>query len=210
MAYKNYLFDLDGTLTDPGLGITNSILYALKKQGFPLLPRQELYKFIGPPLLESFQQYCGATKEQSQSLVTAYREYFTQKGMFENVVYNGIPAVLSQLKEQGAALYVATSKPEPFAKQILEHFDLAQYFTFIGGSTLDETRTKKEEVIDYVLKENGLDPRESIMVGDRYYDIEGARCCGLAVAAVLFGYGDREELKTADHLIETPKELLDI
>jgi phosphoglycolate phosphatase len=210
MTFKNYLFDLDGTLTDPGLGITNSILYALKKHGFPLLPKEELYKFIGPPLLDSFEKYCDATPEEAKKLLAYYREYFTEKGMFENTVYPGIKQTLSRLKESGAALFVATSKPEPFAKQILEHFDLAKYFTFIGGSTLDETRTKKEEVIAYVLNENGLVPGDCLMVGDRYYDIEGAHCCGLAVAAVLFGYGNSEELKTADYLIETPEALLRI
>lgn len=210
MRFKNYLFDLDGTLTDPGLGIKNSIRYALCKMGKPILPDETLDAFIGPPLLDSFQKYCNATPEEAETLLQYYREYFKEKGMFENLVYPGIPEVLAKLKSQGAALYVATSKPEPFAKQILEHFDLASYFTFIGGSTLDETRTKKEEVIRYVLQENGLNADACLMVGDRYYDIEGARSCGMKVAAVLFGYGSREELKTADYLIESPAELAEI
>ena len=210
MKFKNILFDLDGTLTDPGMGITNSILFALKKDGLPLLSREELYPFIGPPLIDSFQKYCGVTLEKAQLLLKYYREYFTEKGMFENTVYPGIPAVLEMLQKQGIRLFVATSKPEPFAVRILEHFNLADYFSFIGGSTLDEKRTDKAGVIDYVLKENALSPKETLMVGDRCYDIEGARKCNIAVAAVLFGYGDYEELKTADYIIDKPDDLLKI
>lgn len=210
MKYNCYLFDLDGTLTDPGLGIKNSIRSALNKKGLPPLPEETLNRFIGPPLLDSFEKYCGATHEEAQLLQQYYREYFKEQGMFENSVYPGIPEMLAKLQEQGAKLYVATSKPEQFAKQIIEHFGLARYFTFVGGSTMDATRTKKEDVIDYVLKENSLDPANCLMVGDRCYDVEGARACGLDVAAVLFGYGDLEELKTADYLLKEPKELLSI
>lgn len=210
MKFENYLFDLDGTLTDPGLGITNSILYALKKFGHPLPPREELYPFIGPPLIDSFKKYCGVSLEEAKHLVDLYREYFSTKGLFENAVYEGIPESLAQLKENGIRLFVATSKPEPFAVQILEHFNLSSYFTFIGGSTLEETRTKKEEVIQYVLETNHLDPAKTLMIGDRIFDIEGARACGLSAAAVLYGYGDQEELSPADYLLDTPKDLLSI
>lgn len=210
MNYHVYLFDLDGTLTDPGPGIKNSIRYALSKKGLPALSEEILNAFIGPPLLDSFAEHCGATPADAQLLLKYYREYFADRGMFENTVYPGIAEVLAALKERGAKLYVATSKPEPFAKQILAHFGLAPYFDFIGGSTMDETRTKKAEVIDYVLKENDLNANECLMVGDRYYDIEGARSCGLGAAAVLFGYGDFEELKSADYLLEKPEELLNI
>ena len=137
-----------------------------------------------------------------------YREYFRSKGMFENKVYPDIPEMLQALKQEGCALFVATSKPEPFAKTILEHFDLAKYFDFIGGSTLQETRTKKTEVIEYVLETNKLNAADCLMVGDRYYDIEGARNCNMKVAAVLFGYGDEKELESADYLITSPMELL--
>ncbi len=210
MNYKNILFDLDGTLTDPELGITNSICYALLKQNRPVPNQNVLNTFIGPPLIGAFMERCNVSRAEAESLLQDYREYFKEKGMFENKVYPGIPEMLESLKKSGCRLYVATSKPEPFAKQILEHFDLTKYFTFIGGSTLSETRTHKEEVIDYVLKENRLQPQDCLMVGDRYYDIEGARKCGLKVAAVLFGYGDREELQSADYLIHTPMELMSI
>lgn len=210
MRFENYLFDLDGTLTDPALGITNSILYALEKFGHPLPPRAELYSFIGPPLIDSFRDYCKVSLEDAKKLLSLYREYFSVKGLFENTVYIGIPEVLQKLKDRGVQLYVATSKPEQFAKQILDHFDLSRYFTFIGGSTMEETRTKKDEVIQYVLKTNHLKPEKSLMIGDRIYDVEGARICGLSVAAVLYGYGRQEELDSADFLVNTPEELLNI
>ena len=208
--YQHILFDLDGTLTDPGLGIKNSIRYALTKQKRPIPDDTILNAFIGPPLIETFMKYCAVNRREAEALLADYREYFKEKGMFENKVYSDIPKMLEGLKNSGAHLYVATSKPEPFAKRILEHFDLARYFDFIGGSTLDETRTKKNEVIEYVLQKNCLSPEDCLMVGDRYYDIEGARKCGLKVAAVLFGYGDREELNPADHLISSPLELLEL
>lgn len=208
MTYKNILFDLDGTLTDPALGIKNSIRYALNKQTRPILDDETLNAFIGPPLIDTFMKFCNATREEAESLVADYREYFRSKGMFENKVYPMISQMLSALKEDGCSLFVATSKPEPFAKTILEHFDLAKYFDFIGGSTLQETRTKKTEVIEYVLKENHLNAEDCLMVGDRFYDIEGARNCNMKVAAVLFGYGDEEELKDADYIIASPMELL--
>ncbi len=208
MTYKNILFDLDGTLTDPALGIKNSIRYALNKQNRPILDDKTLDAFIGPPLIDTFMEYCAVNRAEAESLVADYREYFRSKGMFENKVYPMIPEMLSALKKDGCSLFVATSKPEPFAKTILEHFDLAKYFDFIGGSTLQETRTKKTEVIQYVLETNHLDAAECLMVGDRSYDIEGARNCNMKVAAVLFGYGDEEELKDADYIIASPMELL--
>ncbi|MBQ4052497.1 MAG: HAD family hydrolase [Clostridia bacterium] len=210
MKFENILFDLDGTLTDPGLGITNSILYAFEKFGLPLPPREELYSYIGPPLIDSFQKNCGVTLQDAKKLLDLYREYFAPKGLFENTVYPGVAETLKQLNENGLRLYLATSKPEPFAKQILEHFDLMQYFTFVGGSTMDETRTDKAEVIAYVLDANQLDPAKTLMVGDRKYDVEGGHSCRLSVAAVLYGYGDEAELAGADYLLSTPQELLNL
>lgn len=210
MKFKNILFDLDGTLTDPALGITNSILYALEQTNRPLPPREELYFFIGPPLVDSFRDYCKISTEEARKMVDIYREYFSVKGLFENTVYEGIPETLAALKARGAHLFLATSKPEHFAKQILDHFDLSKYFDFAGGSTMEETRTKKEDVIQYVLDTNELDPTETLMVGDRIYDVEGAKFCNLSSAAVLFGYGSKEELSQADYILSTPEELLNI
>ncbi len=210
MKFENYLFDLDGTLTDPALGITNSILYALEKKGYPTPPREDLFPFIGPPLVDSFRDYCGISTEDARVMVDIYREYFSTKGLYENVVYENIPSVLKALQDRGIRLFVATSKPEHFAKQILNHFDLSKYFTFIGGSTLEETRTKKEDVIHYVLDRNQLDPSKTLMIGDRIYDVEGAHHCGLSAVGVLYGYGNKEELSPADFIVSTPLELLDI
>lgn len=210
MTYKHFLFDLDGTLTDPAMGITNSILYAMEKFGLPKVAREELYCFIGPPLLEMFQSQFGVNKEEAQTMLNLYREYFSTKGLYENSLYSGIKETLAALKAQGATLCLATSKPEIFAKEIMKHFDLDQYFDFIGGSTLEETRTKKEDVIAYVLKEANLPKESTLMVGDRIYDIEGANVHSIPCAAVLYGYGDREELKDADYILEKFEELLGI
>ncbi len=207
---RNILFDLDGTLTDPGPGIKNSIRYALKKEQLPPLPEETLNAFIGPPLIDSFMKYCGASAEEARHLTDVYREYFREKGLYENTVYPGIPEVLQKLKERGFRLYLATSKPEPFAKIILEHFGLAGLFTFIGGATMEETRTKKDEVIQYVLEENRLIKEECLMVGDRSYDIDGAHQCGLCAIGVLYGYGTIQELKDAEAWAQNPEELLDI
>jgi phosphoglycolate phosphatase len=210
MKYKNYLFDLDGTLTDPGLGIKNSIRYALDKAGLPALDEATLNFFIGPPLLDSFQKYCGATPDEAKELVRLYREYFSVTGLFENEVYRGVPELLDELCRRGAKVFLATSKPELFAVKILEHFDLMKYFTFAGGSTMDETRTAKAEVIDYVLKSANIKAEESVMVGDRKYDIEGGEKCGLDTVGVTFGYGTESEFANADYIINSPEELLNI
>lgn len=210
MGYVNYLFDLDGTLTDPGLGIKNSIRYALEQLHLPALTEAELDCFIGPPLLDSFQRYCHVSAEEASRLLVAYREYFTDRGMFENLVYDGIPEALEALRARGARLFVATSKPELFAKQILAHFDLTKYFTFIGGSTMDETRTDKADVIAYVMEQTGIRPEESVMIGDRVYDVRGGAACGMSTVGVLYGYGSREELSHADRLISQPLELAEV
>ena len=184
MNYRNYLFDLDGTLTDPGLGIKNSIRYALENFGLSPLSEEVLNEFIGPPLLDSFVRYCHVTEEDSKALLALYREYFSVTGLFENTVYEGVPRMLSSLKERGAALFLATSKPEPYALRILEHFQLDVFFDFVGGSTMDETRTAKDEVISYVMEKTGISPTESVMVGDRKYDILGGKACGMATVGL--------------------------
>ncbi len=210
MNFKHYLFDLDGTLTDSSPGIVNSVLSALKMTGAPVLPREKLMAFLGPPLMDSFRNYCGASEEEAQELLRHYRKYYAEKGILENALYAGIPELLDALHRSGVSIYMATSKPEYFARQIVDHFGLSRYFAFIGGSTMDETRTQKEDVIRYVLAENGLDPADCLMIGDRYYDLNGARKCGMMCAAMLYGYGSREELASADFLIEKPQDLLRI
>ncbi len=198
MNFQTILFDLDGTLTDPGIGITNSVMYALQKYGITVNDRSTLYKFIGPPLWESFERYYGFSEAEAKKAVGYYREHFSVTGLFENTVYDGIDAMLAALENAGKTLLVATSKPEVFAEQILEHFDLAKYFAFIGGSELDGARVNKDAVIRYVLEMNGVtDLSTAVMVGDREHDILGAKKAGIASAGVLFGYGSRFELEAA-------------
>lgn len=197
-SYQNILFDLDGTLTDSSLGITNSVAYALEKYSIEVQDKAELLKFIGPPLAESFEVYCGFSKDDANRAVAYYREYYRDKGLFENAVYDGIKDLLDDLSTHGKTMLVATSKPEVFARQILEHFQLSDYFSYIAGSLLDGTRVKKSDVIAYALTSAALDDKAStIMIGDREHDILGAHRVGIDSIGVLFGYGDRAELETA-------------
>ena len=195
-APTHLLFDLDGTLTDPAEGITRSVQHALAAFGLSA-SREELLSFIGSPLIDSFMDRFGLSEEDARRAVAVYREYFIPKGMFENQVYPGVPALLDHLCASGKKLYLATSKPEPFAKEILSHFRLDGYFTFIGGSTLDETRTRKDQVLRYVLEENRIPPEDALLIGDRLHDAEGARAVGIPCIGVLWGYGDRQELSAA-------------
>ncbi|MCI8634464.1 MAG: HAD family hydrolase [Eubacterium sp.] len=196
--YEVVLFDLDGTLTDPGVGITNSVAYALDKYGIQTKSRAELYKFIGPPLHESFEVFYGFSKEQAMEAVAYYREYYRDRGIFENVLYEGMEELLINLKRSGKKLLVATSKPEQFARMILEHFELSKYFDYVAGANMDGTRTRKDEVISYALMAgNVTDLPKAVMVGDREYDILGAKKVGLDSIGVLYGYGSLGELKEA-------------
>ena len=191
------LFDLDGTLTDPKEGITKSVQHALQAYGIDEPDLDKLCPFIGPPLSDSFKEYYGFSEAQAREAIDHFHEYFTKQGMFENKVYPGIREMLARLKDAGLTLAVATSKPEPFAIQILEHFDLLSYFTLVGGADMEEIRVRKGDVI--------------AMVGDRKHDIIGAHENQLPCAAVLYGYGSREEFTEngADYQIETVEELGD-
>ena len=193
------LFDLDGTLTDPKEGITKSVQHALQAYGIDEPDLDKLCPFIGPPLSDSFKEYYGFSEAQAREAIGHFHEYFTKQGMFENKVYPGIREMLTRLKDAGLTLAVATSKPEPFAIQILEHFDLLSYFTLVGGADMEEIRVRKGDVIAYTLDRLGTTPEESkvIMVGDRKHDVLGARENGLPCAGVLYGYGSREELEEA-------------
>ena len=192
------LFDLDGTLTDPAIGITNGARKGLERFGIQEPDRAKLYKFIGPPLLESFQVFYGMTPGQAEEAVKAYREYYGVTGLFENKVYEGIPALLRDLRAAGKTLAVATSKPEAFSVRILEKFGLAQYFHHIGGASFDSSRSSKSAVVAYSLGLCGNpSPETVVMVGDRKHDVEGAINNGLQSIGVLYGYGDRPELEAA-------------
>lgn len=192
------LFDLDGTLTDPGEGITNSVACALEKFGIDVPDRRALYKFIGPPLAGSFAEHYGFTSETAALAVEYYREYYRDRGIYENLLYPGVPALLGRLRAAGARLLLATSKPEVFARQILKHFELADFFGFAAGSLLDGTRVRKGEVISYAFASLGVtDTSRAVMIGDREHDIIGAKETGLTSVGVLWGYGDRAELDSA-------------
>ncbi len=210
---KYIFFDLDGTLTDPGLGITNSILYALEKMGLELPKRESLYKFIGPPLMVSFTEFMGMTEDDAKRATKLYREYFAEKGLLENRPYDGIAEMLSTLCDNGYTLCVATSKPEPFAVQIMEHFELAKYFTHICGSTLGNERGTKTEVLEYLIsKLDNCSAENTVMIGDRHHDIDGAKNVGIPSIGVLWGYGSVEEFQKAgaDYIAKDQSELVEI
>ncbi len=210
--YSYILFDLDGTLTDPMEGITRSVQFALKHFGIEA-GLQELCRFIGPPLKDSFVEFYHFSEEEAELAVMHYRKYFEVQGIFENKPYEGIPQLLDDLKSAGKTLLVATSKPTVFAKQILDHFGLAPYFVFVGGSELDGRRTKKAEVIGYVLDYmNILSLQSAVMVGDRKHDILGAKAIGIDSIGVLYGYGDKGELVDAgaDYLASDIKALQEL
>lgn len=211
--YDYAFFDLDGTLSDPGIGITNSVMYALERFGIHVSDRAELYKFIGPPLADSFMEYCGFPEAKAMEAVGYYRQFFADKGIFENELFPDIPPLLERLRAAGLKLAIATSKPERFAVAIAEHFGIAHYFDFIGGAAMDETRNKKDQVIEYCISSMGISDRKRvIMVGDREHDIEGARKCGLECIAVTFGYGSREEFTAhgAAYIAGSAREVGDI
>ena len=210
-VYDVILFDLDGTLIDSGEGVTNSVAYSLKKYGIIAKSREELYRFIGPPLHESYQKYFGFSEEQAKEAVTYYREYYRERGIFENRIYEGIQETLETLLDRGKTLLVATSKPELFAREILWHMGLAKYFSYVAGANMDGTRTKKAEVISYARSAAQISGQAAfVMVGDREHDVLGAKEAGIDSVGVLYGYGSREELRRsgADYIIERPNELL--
>ena len=211
--YKYIFLDLDGTLTDPAEGITNSIMYSLKKFDIEVSDRTKLYKFIGPPLIDSFKEFYGFEQEKALKAVEYYREYFNVDGLYENKMYEGIEEVLKTLKLAGKTLVLATSKPEKFAKIILEHFGLIQYFDYVAGATMDGKINYKHEVIEHALNMcNQPDISQIIMIGDRKFDILGAKQFGIDSMGVLYGYGNKEELDEAgaDYIVNTPEEILKI
>lgn len=206
LDYKYIFFDLDGTISNSAPGIVNSVLFALEKMGVEEQDKASLTKFVGPPLTESFPKYYGFQGEDLKKAIKAFHEYFHEKGIMENSMYEGIPETLKKLLRAGKRLAVATSKPEVYARQIIDSYGITDYFEFIAGSTFDETRTNKDEVITYALKTLDIkDTNTVLMVGDRSYDILGAKKCGLDCLGVLYGYGSRAELEDAgaDYIAET-------
>ncbi|ERN51170.1 HAD family hydrolase [Alkalihalophilus marmarensis] len=211
--YKVILFDLDGTLSDPKVGITKSVQYALHKMGIFEPDIDKLEGFIGPPLQVSFTEYYNFNEANSQKAINLYRERFKEKGMFENELYLNIPLLLESLIEQGNALVVATSKPTVFSEQILKHFNIDQYFELIVGSNLDGTRASKTEIIQYILDTyTEFKLGDFIMIGDRKHDIIGSNNTGIDSIGVTYGYGSFEELKHSNptFIVDTVEQLKDI
>lgn len=198
MNWKYLFFDLDGTLTDPMQGITRAVQYALRNFGIEADDLTALCPFIGPPLRNSFREFYDMSDADAEVAVAKYREYYAPKGIFENTVYEGIPALLADLHAHGATLAIATSKPTHFAERIARHFGFADDFTLISGSMPDGSRDAKADVIRHALATLGIaDRRQAVMIGDRRHDIEGAAATGLDSIGVLWGYGSRDELETA-------------
>lgn len=215
--YQYCLFDLDGTLTDPKEGITKCVAYALNDFGIKVTGLKELEPFIGPPLKGSFMEFYGFSEAQAIRAIAKYRERFAPIGIFENELFQGIPELLCQLKELGITLAVASSKPIGFVNQILAHFDIKKYFDVIVGSELDGTRAAKEEVVEEALKQLGVlseglnQERHDLcaMVGDRKFDIQGAKAYGLTAVGVSFGYAAEGELEAegAEYIADTVEAL---
>lgn len=207
---KAILFDLDGTLTDSGEGIINSVIPALEHFGLPVPSREELRVFVGPPLHDTFRRF-GVPADKTDEAIAVYRSRYLPIGIFENAPYPGIGELLASLRGAGYRLYVATSKPETMAVQVLERFQLAQYFYKICGATLDGTRSTKEAVISYLLEENGQ-AGNMIMVGDTKFDVLGAKAHSIPTIGVSWGYGTVEELEKAgaEAIANSPQELLEL
>ncbi len=214
--FKYILFDLDGTLTDPKLGITSSVQYALRALGIEEPSLDKLEPFIGPPLTDSFREFYGLEGERLATAIDKYRERFATQGIFENEIYPGIPQMLADLKAKDKILAIASSKPTLFVEQILEHFEIRKYFDHVVGSNMDGTRGTKEEVVEETLRQmltvemTPAQKRDAVaMVGDRKFDIEGASVHGITSVGVLFGYAPEGELEEAgaDYIVNSVKSL---
>lgn len=196
--YEYLFFDLDGTLTDSAEGITNCIEYALNKFGISVNDKSELNRFLGPPLVPAFMEFYGFSEKDANQAVAYYRERFQDVGIFENRVYDGIPKLLHSLKSKGYKSVIATSKPEQFAKRIVDHFELADCFLLVAGATFDGKISTKSEVIAHAISSLNIENHSRIlMIGDRHHDVEGAKAFGMDSLGVLYGYGNRKELEDA-------------
>ena len=217
--FQYILFDLDGTLTDPKLGITSSVQYALRALGIEEPSLDKLEPFIGPPLADSFREFYGLDEERIVTAIAKYRERFNNQGIYENEIYPGIAEMLAALKASGKKLSIASSKPTEFVERILDYFAIRTYFDVIIGSNMDGTRSKKEEVVEEALRQmlpSGMTPDEKkavvAMVGDRRFDIEGAKEHGIISVGVSFGYAPEGELEQAgaDFIVDTVDALSEV
>ena len=210
MIQKAILFDLDGTLTDSGEGIMNCATLALEHYGLPVPDRETMKEIVGPPLRDSFIKY-GIPAEEVENAITIFRGRYTTIGKYENRPYKGIVEMLASLKAQGHKLYIATSKPEPQAKDILAHFDLIRFFDLVAGASADESRATKEEVIEY-LKSMAGEVAQPVMIGDTVYDVKGAAVHGIPAIGVSWGYGNVADMVAAGAkaIADTPEQLMEL
>ena len=207
--YDTVFFDLDGTIIDSGEGVSNSVLYALEKFGINET-RENALRFIGPPLADSFRDFYGFDDEKATKGIEIYREYYREKGIFECYLYDGIRELLIKLKENGYKVVLCTSKPEEYAHRVLRFFEIFDLFDHACGATMDEkTRATKDEVMAYALEISGAQREKTLMVGDRKFDINSACKFGLDSVGVTFGYGSKEELKSAGatYIVDSAKEI---
>ena len=195
MTKKAIFFDLDGTITDSGEGIINCAALALEHFGLPVPSREEMRVFVGPPLDQTFIKY-GVPADKTDEAIKVFRSRYTTVGKFENFPYPGIRETLQQLKQQGHRLFVATSKPEILANEVLQHFELDGFFEKIAGATMDGSRSHKADVITYLLGMTG-DVGQTLMVGDTAFDVIGAAAHGISTVGVSWGYGTVEEMEKA-------------
>lgn len=210
MRWKSIFFDLDGTITDSAPGITNSIIYARKKWGLAPGANADYYKFIGPSMPQSFEEFWGFSHEDAVRFLRDYREYYAVKGLFENAVYPGMIGLFEALRAAGARLYVATTKPTHFSEQIAERFDFKKYFELVSGiDTNDPASNSKYAVIEYARVTCGVDMSSAVMIGDRAHDAEGAHGHGIPCVGVTWGFGGRTELEAAgaEYIVDTAEEL---
>ena len=209
--YNYYIFDFDGTLVDSSEGIYNSIIYALKEFGIEESDREKLRYFIGPPLFHSFKHIYGVNNEESNLLVAKYRERYKVKGVLEALVYENVPEMLKALNEKGKKIAIASSKPKQFVDEMSKNLGIYDYYDYVSAESFDKTHSSKEELINNVLEHFGNPNKEEcLMIGDRFYDIDGAKATGLDSAGALFGLGEKEELTTAGatYLLNSPFDLL--
>lgn len=206
--YNHVLWDLDGTITEPSKGIFASLHYALKAFNCDVEGDEPLRKFIGPPLMDSFQNFCGMDEQTARLAMEKYRELYAEEGIFQCKVYDGVPELMAKIAASGKKNYLATSKPEVFARKLMDHFGLSQYIEFIGGSDIEETRVQKWDIINYVIESCKLGNKKDqmILIGDRKFDILGAKKCGIQAVGILWGFGSKQEFREngAELICETP------
>ena len=212
MRFDSAIFDLDGTIMDSGEGIVRCVGYALEKMGVKDYDERTNYRFIGPPLVDSFMEYYSMTEAEALRAVEFYRERYSVTGIYEARMYDGVRELLLRLKEQGVKLYIGSSKPEKYVKMILEKQGILDLFDYVAGATFDESRNNKEQVLTYLFEQVEIDKKSAVMIGDRYHDIDGAHYVKIPCIAVLYGFGNEAEFKKhgAEYIAADTDEILKI